>query len=247
MLDHFTDGLLFYYFGNVDQVSHMMWRARDPQHPAYDAARDGPNPTVVEELYRGLDVIVGDTLARLGPDDLLVVMSDHGFTTWRRAVHLNSWLRDQGYLTLLDPNRADDPGLFANVDWSRTRAYGLGLNGLYLNVKGRERDGIVEPGDREALANEIAAEAAGDRRSGHGAAGRHQGLSPRAGLSRRGLAEDIAPDLVVGYAKGTRGSDESALGGLPREVFADNTQRVERRPLHGSRDTCPASCSRAGP
>lgn len=121
VLDRFDDGLLFYYFGNVDQVSHMMWRARDPQHPAYNAVTDSPNATVVDELYRGLDAIVTDTLATLGPDDLLVVMSDHGFTSWRRAFHLNSWLRDNGYLTLVDPNRRDDPGFFGNVDWARTR------------------------------------------------------------------------------------------------------------------------------
>ncbi len=222
VLDRFTGGLLFYYFGNVDQVSHMMWRARDPGHPAYDAAKDGPNQAVIEELYRGLDAIVTETLATLGPDDLLVVMSDHGFTTWRRAFHLNSWLRDNGYLALLDPNRADDPGLFGNVDWSRTRAYALGLNGLYINVKGREKDGIVEPGARETLASEIAAKllAAIDPATG---------LPAITKVYRREQAyhlagnEDTAPDLVVGYAKGTRGSDESALGGLPREVFADNT------------------------
>ena len=166
--------------------------------------------------------MISDTLARLGPDDLLVVMSDHGFTSWRRAVHLNSWLRDQGYLTLLDPNRADDPGLFGNVDWSRTRAYGLGLNGLYLNVKGREKDGIVDPAEREALANEIAAKllAAVDPGTGLPAITK---MYHREQVYHVAGNEDVAPDLVVGYAKGTRGSDESALGGLPREVFVDNT------------------------
>ncbi len=130
VLDRFDDGLLFYYFGNVDQVSHMMWRARDRDHPAYNAVTDAPNERVVEELYQGLDAIVTDTLATLGPDDLLVVMSDHGFTSWRRAFHLNSWLRDHGYLALRDPNRRDDPGFFDNGDGARTRAYAVGLNGL---------------------------------------------------------------------------------------------------------------------
>ena len=135
----------------------MMWRARDPQHPAYDAATDSRNAAVVEELYQGLDTVVADTMARLGPDDLLVVMSDHGFTSWRRAFHLNSWLRDNGYIALKDPALEDDPGLFGNVDWSRTRAYAMGLNGLYVNVKGREKDGAVEPAEREALVRELSA------------------------------------------------------------------------------------------
>jgi len=135
---------------------------------------------------------------------------------------LNSWLRDQGYMALLDPNRADDPGLFGNVDWSRTRAYGLGLNGLYLNVKGREKDGIVDPAEREALANEIAAKllAAVDPGTGLPAITK---MYHREQVYHVAGNEDVAPDLVVGYAKGTRGSDESALGGLPREVFMDNT------------------------
>ena len=230
VLDRFDDGLLFYYFGNVDQVSHMMWRARDPDHPAYNAVTDAPNARVVDELYQGLDAIVTDTLARMRPDDLLVVMSDHGFTSWRRAFHLNSWLRDNGYLTLLDPNRRDDPGFFGNVDWSRTRAYAVGLNGLYVNVKGRERDGIVEPAARAALAKEIADKllATVDPATGTAAVTK---MYAREQVYHLAGNEDIAPDLVVGYAKGTRGSDESALGGLPREVIVNNTS-------HWSGDHC---------
>ena len=107
VLDRFTDGLLFYYFGNVDQVSHMMWRARDPRASGLRRQRIDPQyADVVEELYVGLDAIVGETLDALGPDDLLVVMSDHGFTSWRRAFHLNSWLRDNGYLDARRPARA---------------------------------------------------------------------------------------------------------------------------------------------
>jgi predicted AlkP superfamily phosphohydrolase/phosphomutase len=230
VLDRFDAGLLFYYFGNVDQVSHMMWRARDRDHPAYEAATDAPNERVVEVLYQSLDAIVTDTLARLDADDLLVVMSDHGFTSWRRAFHLNSWLRDNGYLAPLDPIRRDDPGFFENVDWSRTRAYAVGLNGLYVNVKGRERDGIVEPGTREGLANEIAEKLLStiDPKTGSAAITK---VYRREQVYRLVDSEDIAPDLVVGYAKGTRGSDESALGGLPQEVIVDNTS-------HWSGDHC---------
>ena len=222
VLDRFHEGFLFYYFGNVDQVSHMMWRARDPGHPAYDPVKDAPHAAVVEELYRGLDAIVSDTLDRLGPDDLLVVMSDHGFTSWRRAFHLNSWLRDNGYIVLKNPALKDDPGFFGNVDWSRTRAYALGLNGLYTNLKGREKDGAVEPSARETLLNELSTRLLGviDPVTGKPAITkvyRSDQVYSMAGV------EDIAPDLVVGYAKGTRGSDESALGAMPPEVIVDNT------------------------
>ena len=222
VLDQFEDGLLFYYFGNVDQVSHMMWRPMDPQHPAYKADQDQQYAHVVEELYVGLDAIVGDTLNRLGQDDLLVVMSDHGFTSWRRAFHLNSWLRDNGYIALLDPLRSDDPGFFGNVDWPRTRAYAMGLNGLYINLKGREMSGAVDGKDRDALLSEISRKLLETRDPATGAAAISKVYRSEEVYTLSGH-EDIAPDLIVGYAKGTRGSDESALGGMPPEVIVDNT------------------------
>jgi predicted AlkP superfamily phosphohydrolase/phosphomutase len=223
VLDGFSGGLLFYYFGNVDQVSHMMWRARDPQHPAYDPARDRVHEKAIEELYVGLDKVVGETTARLGPDDVLVVMSDHGFTSWRRSFHLNSWLRDQGYLAVIDPKQTEDPGFFGNVDWSRTRAYALGLNGLYVNVKGREKNGIVDPSQRESLAAEIAQKLLATKDPDSGAAAITK-VYRREQVFRLAGHEDIAPDLIIGYAKGTRGSDESALGALTREVIVDNKE-----------------------
>jgi hypothetical protein len=222
VLDQFKSGLLFYYFGNLDQVSHMMWRPRDFHHPAFSASTDTQYAQVVDELYEGLDAIVTDTLATLAPDDVLVVMSDHGFTSWRRAFNLNSWLRDAGYLALADPSRADDPGLFANVDWGRTRAYGLGLNGLYLNLKDRERNGVVPPDTREALLDEITQRLLAfiDPATGAPAITKVYRSSEVYTLAGR---EHIAPDLVIGYAKGTRNSDESALGGLAMQVIGDNT------------------------
>jgi predicted AlkP superfamily phosphohydrolase/phosphomutase len=222
VLDQFEDGLLFYYFGNVDQIAHMMWRARDPGHPAHDPTLDPKYADVIEELYAGLDRIVGDTLDAIGADGTLVVLSDHGFTSWRRSFHLNTWLKQEGFLTLANPAREDDPGFFGNVDWSRTRAYGIGLNGLYINVQGREMSGAVAPADRERLIEEIAAKLLQtiDPSTGQRAITkvyRREQVYTDAGFF------DRAPDLVVGYAKGTRGSDESALGGIPPEVIVDNT------------------------
>jgi predicted AlkP superfamily phosphohydrolase/phosphomutase len=221
-LDTFDGGLLFYYVGNVDQVSHMLWGAMDPEHPAHDPERDAPYRDVIRDLYVELDEMVGETMARLGPDATLIVMSDHGFASWRRAFHLNSWLRDEGYLALVDPYRLDDPGYFGNVDWSRTRAYGLGLNGLYLNLQGREANGIVADVERGALLEEIRARllATVDPETG------------RAAITKVYRADetftaadhpDLMPDLLIGYARGTRCSNESALGGVPREIISDNT------------------------
>lgn len=220
VLKGFTDGLLFYYFGNGDQISHMMWRAMDPQHPAYTSA-DEVFRHVVEDVYVGFDRLVGEAAARLGPEDLLVVMSDHGFTSWRRSFHLNSWLHERGYLALRNPDLKDDPGGFANVDWSRTRAYALGLNGLFINVRGREVHGTVDPQDREALAAEIADALAKtiDPKTGTPSVAK---VFRREQVYQLRNTEDLAPDLIVGYSKGTRGSDESALGSVPPGVIIDN-------------------------
>jgi predicted AlkP superfamily phosphohydrolase/phosphomutase len=222
VLDGFTQGLLFYYFGNLDQVSHMLWRARDPGHPAYDEVADAPYATVIDDLYVAFDRIVGETIRRMGPETTLIVMSDHGFTSWRRSFHLNGWLRDQGYLTVLQPGLQDDPGLFQNVDWSRTRAYGLGLNGLYINLRGREQKGIVAPQDRAALIDEIRTALLGtiDPKTGRSAVTK---VYPREQIYTDAGHFNLAPDLVLGYAEGTRVSNASALGGVPAGVIVDNT------------------------
>jgi predicted AlkP superfamily phosphohydrolase/phosphomutase len=221
-LDTFEGGLLFYYVGNVDQVSHMLWGATDPDHPAHDPVRDAPYRDVIRDLYVELDEMVGETLARMGPDTTLIVMSDHGFASWRRAFHLNSWLRDEGYLALADPYRLDDPGYFGNVDWSRTRAYGLGLNGLYLNLEGREAGGIVREGERGALLDEIRARllAVVDPATGQPAITKVYRADETFAAAHH---NELMPDLLVGYAKGMRCSNESALGGIPREIISDNT------------------------
>ncbi len=221
VLDRFESGFLFYYFGNLDQVSHVLWQTLDPGHPAYDAERDPRYADVIPGIYEQLDAVVGATLERIGDDTTLVVMSDHGFTSWRRVMHLNEWLKERGYLVLEDPDRPD-PGLFRNVDWSRTRAYGLGLNGLYLNLAGRERDGIVPPAERQALVEEIARELLATVDPATGEAAVTEAFFSEQYRDRGYL--EIGPDLQVGYAKGTRGSGKSALGDFTGEVFSDNLE-----------------------
>lgn len=221
VLGRFRTGLLFYYFGNLDQVSHMMWRPMDPGHPAYDPAVDAPFRNTIEKIYEELDGVVGYTLDRMGDGTMLIVMSDHGFTSWRRSFHLNAWLRDNGYLAVKNPYLRKDMGLFTNVDWLGTRAYGVGLNGLYINLAGRERSGIVPPGERQALMEEIARrlEETIDPKTGQPAVNR--AFKREEAYKDRGEIE-IGPDLVVGYAKGTRCSNGSALGEVGTEVFTDN-------------------------
>lgn len=215
-------GCLFYYTGNLDQTSHMIYQLGDPLHPSYDPELAAKYADVVPGIAEGFDRIVGWTLDRLGPDDTLIVMSDHGFASWRRAMNLNSWLRDEGYLVAKDPDNTK-LGYFLNIDWSRTRAYALGLNGLYVNLRGREAQGIVDPADKRGLLEEIAYKMV-------------QVTDPQTGLpgvTKVYLSEDayhdrghldVGPDAIVGYAMGTRGSNQSALGELPVEVFVDNAE-----------------------
>ena len=224
VLEQFDDGFLFYYFGNVDQTSHMMMRTLDPDHPAYDPVVDGPLADLIPSLYEELDQVVGYTMENMPAGTQLIVMSDHGFTSWRRAFHLNTWLMENGYLALKDPNRRDDPGYLLNVDWSKTRAYGLGLNGLYLNIRGRERDGIVDPGQRQTLMREISDKllAVVDEATG-GPAITKVYIAEEAYKDRGHL--DVGPDIQVGYAKGTRCSFESAIGEIPQTaIIVDNTE-----------------------
>ena len=228
VLDQFNDStspdrLLFYYFGNLDQVSHMMYRVLDPEHPTYDPEIDGKYVNAIEEVYRQADEVVGYTLDQMNEGTTLVVMSDHGFASLRRQFSINTWLKEAGYLAVRNPNMTNDPGLFANVDWSKTRAYNVGLNGLYINLEGREPNGIVSVAERETLMREIAEKITRviDPATNAPAVGR--AYLREEFFEDRGQIE-IGPDIVIGFAKGTGGSGKSSLGAVPPEVFEDNTE-----------------------
>jgi predicted AlkP superfamily phosphohydrolase/phosphomutase len=221
VLRRFDRGLLFYYWGNADLISHMMWRPMDPGHPAYDPVKDPPFADAVPSAYEQADRLVSYALDHSDKDTLVIAMSDHGFASWRRTFHLNAWLHQHGYLAVKDESLPAGRELFTNVDWTRTRAYGFGLNALYVNLKGREEYGIVDPADRDLLLAELkqALETTIDSWTKKPAVGH---LYLRDQTFSDGGQRAIGPDAVVGYAKGTRGSDESALGEVEREVLTDN-------------------------
>ena len=154
-LRHYDDGLLFFYFSSTDLQSHMFWWETTQKHPTRspDEVRHGYD--LIVRLYERMDDIVGQVAARIGPRATLLVMSDHGFCNFGRQFDLNIWLRENGYL---GPATADSllavPGATA-VDWGQTRAYGIGLNALYVNLSGREEFGIVKGDERNALLREL--------------------------------------------------------------------------------------------
>ncbi len=228
-LDRFEPGdATFVYLSDIDLQCHMLWRHADPKHPgapphpAQDPAVAGRHAHDVERFYRDVDRQLGEVRKRLPPDTLLIVMSDHGFQTYTRQLHLNAWLRDAGYLVLTDGARTGQI-VAGDVDWSRTRAYGLGFNGLYLNLAGREGQGSVAPEEADALAAEISGrlEALRDPKNGKQVVLRVDRGADVYSEERR----DEGPDLVVGYDAGYGASDDSTLGEITEEVFADNLSR----------------------
>jgi predicted AlkP superfamily phosphohydrolase/phosphomutase len=216
-VENYDDGLLYFYFSSSDLQSHMFWWNSNEPHPTRSAAEAQRYFGHVRRLYQRLDALVGDLLDRYGSRATIIVMSDHGFANFGRQFNLNSWLRNQGYLGPMECT-----SVLRDVDWSRTAAYGLGINGLYLNLKGRERDGIVEPGDeQEALLTELAGRLVEVRDTD----GRQviRGVY-RADRVYSGTATALAPDLIVGYARGYRASWATCLGDLSEEVLEDNNQ-----------------------
>ena len=217
----FKQGVFFFYFSSLDLNSHMFWRLMDPKHPEYDAALAAQNGSAIESFYQQMDQVLGEVLPKLDDHTTLLVLSDHGFAPYYRSFNLNTWLLNNGYIKLKGEANADSNEPFANVDWSQTRAYGLGLNGLYINVRGRESNGIVETGAADKLMAEI----------------RDKLLAVRDAkvnlpvITRVSLASEVfqgpyarsGPDMLVGYNRGYRAGWKTILGGFPSDELEDNS------------------------
>jgi len=202
-------GLVACVFDTSDRVQHMFYRR---------LGTADPHACTIEEMYRRMDLLVGKAMADARPGTALFVLSDHGFCAFRRGVNINAWLRDNGYLHLKNGGR-ESGSFFEGVDWSRTRAYGLGLGGFYLNMRGREAMGVVEGRDAVQLKAEIIGKL--------GALRDHDGAAPVRNVYAtadlyRGPYLDAAPDLIVGYNEGYRCSWEGAVGKVAAQAIEDN-------------------------
>ncbi len=218
-LSKFKSGFLFFYFGRVDQLSHMFWRTMDSDHPAHEPATE--HRMLIENIYQEADAVLKKALNQLDSNTTIIVISDHGFAPFYRSFNLNTWLKNEGYVSLVDDSEG---GFLQNVDWSQTRAYGMGFNGLYLNLEGREIKGVVQPGvEKNALMEEISKKLLTIRDLETG----------KQVISRVYSAEEIykgqyvkdAPDLIVGYNKGFRASTETVLGKFPKGLLKDNLDK----------------------
>ncbi|HUN81758.1 MAG TPA: alkaline phosphatase family protein, partial [Phycisphaerae bacterium] len=231
-LENTPRGLCCCVFDGTDRVQHMFWRYLEPDHPAHPRQRLGAkyqpsrHDRTIEEHYKRLDDLVGRTMNKVmnGKSDcMFMVISDHGFSPFRRGLDLNAWLIQNGYMTLKSPLNGEANKFLAQVDWSRTKAYALGLAGMFINQKGREAQGIVEAGDETLrLKREISQKLTRltDPASGEIAITRVQDRD----VAYQGPFIETAPDLIIGYNRGYRVSWETAIGTITEAVFHDNTK-----------------------
>jgi predicted AlkP superfamily phosphohydrolase/phosphomutase len=222
MIDKVPRGLVVCVFDGTDRLQHTFWRDIDERHPARPEQHVLDGRDIIGDLYRRMDDLVGKTVAKCDRDDtLLMVISDHGFGPFRRGIDLNRWLIDQGYLTLHEGRGGEDH--LAGVDWSKTRAFAIGLSGIYLNIKDKFSQGIVEPGAEAARLREEIAErltALRDEEEGESAVKRVY----IAAKFYRGPYSENGPDLIPGYQRGYRVSWETAIGRTTDKVFHPNTK-----------------------
>lgn len=221
-LQRLHQGIIFSYFEATDVIQHMCWRYTDPVSALYEP--HSPYHDAIATIYERMDTLLGHVMQQLAPQDVLIVLSDHGFGPFRRSVHLNAWLRAHGYLALKDP-RADTGGeLLKDVDWTKTRAYAIGFGAIYINQQGREAQGIVKPGaDTEALKKEII-EKMSAWRDDPGGARVVSKIYPQEEIFQGPYTAE-APDLFVGFAKSYRASWETALGAVPGTLINDNGKK----------------------
>lgn len=225
-LDRFSEGFFFTLFDTPDRVQHMMWRFRDREHPCFEADMSPELAHLIEQHYQRCDALLAPVLDKVDENTLLIVLSDHGFGSFRRAFDTNTWLWQNGLLGLKDgrkPSSQMGEG-FPEVDWSKTYAYAVGLGGIYLNFKGREGGGILEEGtEADRVRNAI--------QSGMAELPDAQTQRPAIrSVSRReeiysGAFVGDAPDLLVNFHRGFRVSWQSAVGGFADSMIEDNTRR----------------------
>ncbi len=219
-LREFKGGAFFFYFETLDVIQHMFWRYLDPRHSLYE--KGSAYQDTIFKYYEKMDKILGEILLKTGDNTTLIVLSDHGFNSFRKSVHLNRWLLENNLL-FLKPGASESKGFFEDIDWSKTKAYALGFGGIYLNINGRECYGIIPESEIKGIKQEIAA-------------GLRQLKDPEtqeAVIKNVYFQEDVfrgpymnnAPDLFVGFNEGYRASWQTALGGVPGLLLEENKKK----------------------
>ncbi len=223
-LERLRQGSLVCVFDATDRIQHMFWHYLEKDHPANHGKDVGKaeHRKAIEEIYKHDDAIVGKAMGELREGDVLLVLSDHGFSSFQRGVNLNGWLKENGFLTL-KPGATGEGEWLQDVDWSKTQAYSLGLTGMFLNMTGREAQGIVEPGEQEKEVKErIIAKLSGLMDESRGVVGINEVFDTK--VIYEGPYSENAPDLIIGYDNGYRISWDCASGMVAGPVFEDNVK-----------------------
>ncbi len=226
--------LMVAIFTSTDSIQHMFWRLMDHQSPRYDPVLAAKYGDAILNVYQAADKVVGEVEQAMKPGGTLIIVSDHGFHAFNRGFNTNTWLVKNGYMVLKNPdtgskqytldNLYSQGNFFPNVDWSRTKAYSLGLGQIYLNLYGREEYGIVQPG---AQAHQLEEEI------------RSKLLAFRDPKDNKPVLEDVylgheidhgpyakdAPDLQLDFYPGYRTSWETSLGAIPPDIVVPNTRK----------------------
>jgi len=215
-------GVVVCVFDTSDRIQHMFWRYMESDHPANNGNGIPADRNPIEEMYIKMDDLLGRTREKMGDDEVLMVISDHGFKSFRRCFSVNAWLLENGYLHLKEGAEGGD--FFLNVDWTRTKAYGVGLGGFFINLKGRERNGIVNPGEEyQSLKRELIEKLTGLKDPGTG----ETAINKIYELSETGSGPygKNGPDLLFGFNPGYRTSWYSVTGDTTGPIFSDNIKK----------------------
>ncbi|MBT3404878.1 hypothetical protein HN832_01895 [archaeon] len=146
------------FFGVInmsDRLHHMFWRYLDEKHRKYDPKSEFKN--VIKDFYIFLDTKLGEILKLIEKDTSIFLLSDHGITRMHNRVNLTDWLINEGYLVLKNPITEKTKFKLEMVDWEKTKVFAIGAyeGQIYLNLRGREPNGIVESSEYSSLLNEL--------------------------------------------------------------------------------------------
>jgi len=218
--NRFDKGVLAFVFDSGDRLQHMHWDEKN----LFNVEEGLSVNKEVIDYYIKKDKLLEEVLNKIDNKTALMVFSDHGFTSFERAVSINTWLVENGFMTLTnDYNENDEGALFKFVDWSKTKAYSLGFAGIYINLKGREGQGIVEEAEKEEVINNIIKKLE-DFKDPKNNQKVITNAYKREEIYDGDYVED-APDIVIGFEPGYRMSWQSAIGGLTPEPVIDNLKR----------------------
>ncbi len=207
-------GLFFAYFGVTDSVAHMFWR--------YLNIHDSKYQNTILDYYRKVDSIVGETLGKMNKNDTLIILSDHGFAAFDYEINLNTWLKEQGYLTLKE-GKDEGSALLSDVDWNKTKVYALGYNSVFFNKFGREKEGILTDADINALEKDLITKLENITNPYT-----NQKIIKKVYIRKDlGISDNDtnAPDMIIGFYKGIRSSWDTAVGGAPKNVINKRTSK----------------------